>query len=166
MHTAAQVSIGGRKQVLEDGADVCNSDSDSENEDFGEELTGMYKNIPLDSKVRQVDARYKLSSTQAAALRAKAERAPVADICPEPPKRSRFKEKTAPPGDLAPTAPKSAHGMTTRSKTQTSEVNQEGSVKLVPLSKKRKASRAGGLRPAVGSGSTDTCVAPSNPSQT
>jgi hypothetical protein len=32
MHTAPQVSIGGRSQVLENGPDVCNSDSDSENE--------------------------------------------------------------------------------------------------------------------------------------
>jgi hypothetical protein len=29
MHTAAQVSIGGRKQVLENGADACDSESDS-----------------------------------------------------------------------------------------------------------------------------------------
>jgi hypothetical protein len=42
MHMAAQVSVGGRKQVLEDGADVCNSESDSDHEDGGDELTGAY----------------------------------------------------------------------------------------------------------------------------
>jgi hypothetical protein len=49
MHTAAQVSTGGRKQVLEDGADVCNSESDGE-EDHGEELNGVYTDsVPEDS---------------------------------------------------------------------------------------------------------------------
>jgi hypothetical protein len=32
MHTAKQISIRGRRQVLEDGADVCDSESDSEND--------------------------------------------------------------------------------------------------------------------------------------
>jgi hypothetical protein len=73
MHTAAQVSIGGRKQILEDGADVCNSESHSENEDFGEELTGMYtSDVPLDAKGCPVDGRHKLSEAQANALRAQA----------------------------------------------------------------------------------------------
>jgi hypothetical protein len=50
MHTASQVSTGGRKQVLESGPDVCNSESDSENEDHGEVLSGMYTaDIPVDS---------------------------------------------------------------------------------------------------------------------
>jgi hypothetical protein len=34
MNMAEQVSVGGRKQVLEDGADVCNSESDSGHEDY------------------------------------------------------------------------------------------------------------------------------------
>jgi hypothetical protein len=49
MHTAAQVSTGGRRQVLENGPDVCDSESDSENEDHGEVLSWMYTvNIPLE----------------------------------------------------------------------------------------------------------------------
>jgi hypothetical protein len=40
MHTSAQVSVGGRKQVLEDRGDLCNSESDSDHEDRGDELTG------------------------------------------------------------------------------------------------------------------------------
>jgi hypothetical protein len=75
MHTAAQVSIGGRMQVLENGAGVCDSESDSENEDHGEVLSGMYtKDIPLDPKGQPIDARHKLSAEQASALRAQATR--------------------------------------------------------------------------------------------
>jgi hypothetical protein len=51
MHTAAQISIGARSAILEDGADTCNSESDSDNEDHGEALKGMYTpEVPLDSK--------------------------------------------------------------------------------------------------------------------
>jgi hypothetical protein len=35
MNAAAQIAVGGRKQVLENGVDVCNSESDSEDEDHG-----------------------------------------------------------------------------------------------------------------------------------
>jgi hypothetical protein len=55
--------------VLEDGADVCNSESDSENEDHGDELTGCYVGIPLDDQGNPLSASYKLSEQQAAALR-------------------------------------------------------------------------------------------------
>jgi hypothetical protein len=73
MHTAAQVSTGDRRQVLENGPDVCDSESDSENEDHGEVLSGMYTaNIPVDSKGQPIDARYKLSADQASAMRAQA----------------------------------------------------------------------------------------------
>jgi hypothetical protein len=34
------------RQVLEDGNDVCDSESDSENEEHGDELTGCYMGIP------------------------------------------------------------------------------------------------------------------------
>jgi hypothetical protein len=75
MHTAAQVSIGGRKQVPENGADSCDSESDSENEDHTEVLSGMHtKDIPLDAKGQPIDPRYKLSVEQASALRAQAAR--------------------------------------------------------------------------------------------
>jgi hypothetical protein len=39
-HSAEQISIGGRVQVLEDGNDVCNSESDSDTEDHGTEIKG------------------------------------------------------------------------------------------------------------------------------
>jgi hypothetical protein len=148
MHTAAQVSIGGRKQVLENGADVCNSGSDSENEDHGETLKGAYtSDIPLDSNGNPISASHKLSQAQADALRAKAARpprpltpTPVVSVLPDPPKSSGKKK--------APKVPvKSEHPMGTRSKSKT-------------------ASGAGSLRPVGGSGSTDTCVATGRPSKT
>jgi hypothetical protein len=70
MHTAKQVSVGGRKQVLEDGNDVCDSESDSENEDHGEVLSGMYTSkIPVDKEGNPLSAAYKLSPEQVAAQR-------------------------------------------------------------------------------------------------
>jgi hypothetical protein len=63
IHTSAQISTGGRRPVLENGPDVCDSESDSENEDHGEVLSGMYTaDIPVDSKGFPIDARYKLSA--------------------------------------------------------------------------------------------------------
>jgi hypothetical protein len=69
MNMTNEISIGGRRQVLKDGADVCNSESDSENEDHGETLTGCYVGIPLDDQGHPLSASYKLSEQQAAALR-------------------------------------------------------------------------------------------------
>jgi hypothetical protein len=73
MNSAAQIAVGGRKQVLEDGADVCNSESDSENEDHGEVLTGVYTpEIKVDSQGRPMSAGHKLFQEQAKAMRAQA----------------------------------------------------------------------------------------------
>jgi hypothetical protein len=59
--------------LLENGPDVCDTESDSENEDHGDVLSGMYTaDIPVDSNGRPIDARYKLSADQASALRAQA----------------------------------------------------------------------------------------------
>jgi hypothetical protein len=70
MYSAKQVSICGRRQVLEDGADVCNSKIDSENEDHGEVLTGMYTSkIPVDQEGNPLTGAYKLTPEQAAVLR-------------------------------------------------------------------------------------------------
>jgi hypothetical protein len=69
MNTAKEISIGGRRQDLEDEADVCNSESDSKNEEHGEELTGCYVGPPVDEHGNQLSASYKLSEQQAAALR-------------------------------------------------------------------------------------------------
>jgi hypothetical protein len=69
MHTVNEISIGGRRQVLQDGNDVCDSESDSKNEEHGEELTGCYLGIPLDKDGNPLSAAYRLSSERAAALR-------------------------------------------------------------------------------------------------
>jgi hypothetical protein len=76
MHTAAQVSIGGRRQIKEDGNDVCDSQSDSENEEHGEELTGMYTSeIPIGKDGRPVDSGLcRVTPGQASAQRAAATR--------------------------------------------------------------------------------------------
>jgi hypothetical protein len=51
MNTASQVSTGNRRQVREDGADVLNSsDSDSETEERGDVITGMYTSDMLDAE--------------------------------------------------------------------------------------------------------------------
>jgi hypothetical protein len=66
----------GMMQVLEDGNDAGNSESDSENEDHGEVLTGMYTpEIKLGDDGRPVNSGlYRLSADQASALRARATR--------------------------------------------------------------------------------------------
>jgi hypothetical protein len=84
MNMANEISIGGRGQVLEDGADLCNSESDSENEDPGDVLTGCYVGIPLDYQGSPLSADYKLSEQQAAALRWEAQQSKV---LPCPPHR-------------------------------------------------------------------------------
>jgi hypothetical protein len=42
MTDAKPIAVAGCRQVLEDGPDVCNSESDAEYIDHGEELTGMH----------------------------------------------------------------------------------------------------------------------------
>jgi hypothetical protein len=73
MHTAKEVSIGGRRQVRDDGNDVCDSESDSKNEDRGETLTGTYTSeIEIGKDGRPVNSGYRLPEDQANALRASA----------------------------------------------------------------------------------------------
>jgi hypothetical protein len=73
MHTAKEISIGGRRQVLEDGNDVCDSESDSDNEDHGEKLTGIYTpEIPVGEEGRPLNSAYKLSNDQSNAMRVRA----------------------------------------------------------------------------------------------
>jgi hypothetical protein len=68
-----QVSIGGRRQVREDGKDVCDSESDPYKEDHGETLTGMYTSeIQVGKDGKPISNAYKLSNDQANAMRAAA----------------------------------------------------------------------------------------------
>jgi hypothetical protein len=146
MNIAAQVSIGGRKEVLEDGADVCNSESDGE-EDHGETLTGMHKSVSTDSKGNPIG--YKLTSDQAAALRAQQTRTASAS--------SVSASALTPQGKQSRKGSKGARG-------ETQLITTRSSARIEPT--KSHASRAGGLRPAAGSGQTDTCVVNGNPSET
>jgi hypothetical protein len=70
MCTAAHVSIGGRSQVLENGPDTCNSESDCENEEHGDELKVVFtKEVPVDSKCHPILQKCQLTATQAEILR-------------------------------------------------------------------------------------------------
>jgi hypothetical protein len=63
MEDAKRIVVAGCRQVLEDGPDVCGSESDAEYSDHGEELEGMYtKGSSLASA--------SLTTAQANALRA------------------------------------------------------------------------------------------------
>jgi hypothetical protein len=89
MHTAKEISIGGRRQVLEDGNDARDSESDSENEDHGEKLTGMYTpEIQVDEEGRPLNSAYKLSNEQANVMR-------VSARCSEEFKRSTIQASAA-----------------------------------------------------------------------
>jgi hypothetical protein len=74
MNTSGEVSIGGRRQVLEDEDEVCNSESNSENEEgyLGDKPEGMYTSeIKIGEDGRPVNSwLYRLSSEQASTLRA------------------------------------------------------------------------------------------------
>jgi hypothetical protein len=54
---------------------VCNSESDSDHEDRGDELTGVHAGMTLDSRGRPVDQSHKPANDQANALRAAASQA-------------------------------------------------------------------------------------------
>jgi hypothetical protein len=45
MEGARRVAVAGYRQLLEDGPDTCNSESDAEYSDHGEELTDMYGSV-------------------------------------------------------------------------------------------------------------------------
>jgi hypothetical protein len=204
MHTAAQVSIGGRSTVLEDGADVCNSESDSDKEDHGEALKGMYsEDVPRDSNGNPILGKCRLSPTQAEILRLAAllNSRPPSDYSsatesscsegedsvdefyrcnPQVPKFSKLvairnpteeekaliaqmvKDSRERLGKEHVIPPKS----TPRRATRSTHEPEESVHPMTTRSKSEKASGAGGLRPAVGSGQKDTRVARGNPSKT
>jgi hypothetical protein len=157
--------------VLEDGNDVCNSESDSDNDDHGTEILDGYKDIPVDSHGDPQGAGHRVSTEQANAMRAAAKQvSPQASRMDSPPVYERKatplnSDDEAPPLsydeekavghekrmararlEKSSQANESIHTMTTRSK----EKEQQSSAKFVPL--KKKASRAGGLRSEVSSG--------------
>jgi hypothetical protein len=176
MSTASQIATGGRRQVPEDGPDVINSESDSDNEQHGDQLTGAYIGISTNSNGDPESNVHHMENSQAHMARLLAKvasstgpQAPQMDSPPpvyerkatplnsddESPPLSYEQERTIgharkmarAPLEKSSQASESTHGMTTRSQ-----------VKM--------ASGAGCLRPAVGSGQTATCVANGHPSYT
>jgi hypothetical protein len=149
---------------LEDGADVCNSESDSDNEDHGDKLANMYKGIPTDSQGRPLTADHKLANDQANAIRAAASQASRLD---SPPAQERKPTPMNSDEDdqFMTEDQKRCAGLVKKKDGQPVEKSES----LHPMdtrSHSKKASRAGGLRSAVGSGQADTRVANGHPSKT
>jgi hypothetical protein len=72
MADAKRIAVAGYKQVLEDGPDVCNSESGAAYSDHGEELTGMYTSDTLGPDRKPNLASARLTTEQANMLGATA----------------------------------------------------------------------------------------------
>jgi hypothetical protein len=143
MSVAAQVSIGSRPQVLEDGNDVCNSESDSDNDDHWTEIRDGYKGIPTNSHGDPTTSFHRMTTEQANALRAVSQPANslVSVSSFEGPQETPISE---------PVQEKKA-GAVPKKKSQENEGSH-----MTTRSQGKSASEAGSLRSGVGSGSTDT----------
>jgi hypothetical protein len=190
MSTAAQVSLGGRDFVLENGPDVMNSsDEDSKTEEHGEVLTGMYMNC---LKAPILISKSGVARQKAAWSCAKSQEYGV--TVSDSPQASGFEGGDSSDADLSRSqsvfslpAPSNGgfeietSGLSDTSESDVPPASQErknsgkkGSGKKAatrhaehPMAtRSQEVSRAGGLRPVVGSGQTDTCVANGNPSKT
>jgi hypothetical protein len=73
MRDAKTVAVANYRQALEDGPDVCDSESESENSDHGEQWSnaGMYTQEMLGPDGQPLEGRSRLTTEQANALRAK-----------------------------------------------------------------------------------------------
>jgi hypothetical protein len=78
MNAADDISVGSRVQVHEDGNDVCNSESDSDNEDHGTALEDAYKDIPTNDSGDPLGSAHKMSTERLSGLRG-LERPPVVE---------------------------------------------------------------------------------------
>jgi hypothetical protein len=152
MHSAEQVSIGGRKQVLEDGNDVCNSESDSDSEDHGSEIKDAYQGVPTDSHGGPLGASHRVSTEQANALRAS-----VKHIS------SQASRMDSPPAQERKATPVNSDNEDQERMTEDQKKVQAGArrrsqkaaqASTDPMETRRseKASRAGGLRSGGGPG--------------
>jgi hypothetical protein len=174
MHSAEQISIGGRRQVLEDGSDVFNSESDPDtDDDHGSEIKDAYQGIHTDSHGDSLGTIHKVPTEQANAMRASAKQASswVSRMDPPP-----VQERKAAPMNSDKDDPqtmsydqeravKHARKMAGAPLEKSSQVNESTHV-MVTRSQEKKTNRAGGLPPAVGSGQKDTRVTKGHPSKT
>jgi hypothetical protein len=87
MEDAKRIAVAGYRQVLEDGKDVCNSESHLEYSDHGEELSGMYASDMIGPGGKPNLAGARLTTEQANALRAAAKM--KAQVQPEQPPPTR-----------------------------------------------------------------------------
>jgi hypothetical protein len=179
MNTAAQVSVGGRDLVLENGPDTMkSSDEDSPTEEHGDKLTGMY--------VGNIKAPVVLSQSEVARQKAMADYAKSVGYG----KWISSDAHTSESSDWSRSVPNSpassmggseieASGATDTSESETLAAPKKGSGKAGSgkkaatrpagspmVTRSQGGCRAGGIRSVAGSGQTDTCVAYGNPYKT
>jgi hypothetical protein len=77
MTAAPQIATGSRRQVVENGPDVMNSDNDSDDEQHGDEILDGYLGIKTDAHGNPIGKEHHMETSQADQMRreAKASRA-------------------------------------------------------------------------------------------
>jgi hypothetical protein len=158
MNTAAQVSVGSRNLVLENGPDVMNSsDEDSSTEEHGDQPTGMYVG---DFKAPVLLTQSEVARQKATASYAKSvgfgKWIPMGGSEIETSGASDTSESETPPNPQTDSGKK---GPGKKAATRPADTGTSH-----PMVTRHQASRAGGLQPMGGSGQTDTYVASSHPS--
>jgi hypothetical protein len=129
-----------RVQVPENGPDVMNSESDSDNEQHGDVILNGYQGISVDSNGDPTGSEHGMSNSQADQMRRAAGGSPA---------QAEDREKSV--------------GAQMGTQKGTGQETQKGGHPMTTRSEERAA---GGARVAAGSGQTDTCVAKGHPSQT
>jgi hypothetical protein len=102
MNSAEHISIGSRAQALEDGNDVCNSESDSDTEEHGMEIKDGYKSISTNSNGDPMGSAHKVTTEQANAMRAASHQTAQSNLRPlipvqEEQKKEPVQERKATP---------------------------------------------------------------------
>jgi hypothetical protein len=69
MNLSSQIATAGRRQVAEDGPETCNSDSDSDTEQYGEVILDGYGGVKTDSNGNPISCEHRISNEHAEALR-------------------------------------------------------------------------------------------------
>jgi hypothetical protein len=72
MTTASQIATGSRIQVPENGPDVMNSESDSDNEQHGDEILDGYNGIKTDAHGNPIGKEHHVETSQADQMRREA----------------------------------------------------------------------------------------------
>jgi hypothetical protein len=126
-------------------------------------LTGAYVWMKTDSQGRPVDQSHKLTNEQASAQRAKAPESdpPVFERKPTP----LNSDDEGQPISYDQERALELENKMARQPLEKSSQASDSTHGIATLSQAKKASGAGDLRPAVGSGETDTCVANGHPSK-